>query len=311
MMFGLGVAKYGGEEGAGFTAALFHLFTHAFFKSLLFLCAGTIIHFVHSNEMKDMGGLRKMMPVTHLAFLIACLAIAGIPPFSGFFSKEEILSAAWKSNKLIYGLGLVTSAITAYYMFRLYFSIFWNREREIHPSPGHASPHTRGEGPASMKIPLVILSAGSLLAGLIPFSHYITSDGKAIDSPIPILFSIAPVSLAAGGILLAYRLYCRQNDRSRKIAASLGGLYNTVYKKFYIDELYLFITKKIIFNGIGRPAAWIDKHIVDGTMNAIAAAIASISLFIKGIQSGKVQHYALYFFGGIIGLIILFIYLWK
>lgn len=303
MMLALGVARYGGEGGAGFTAALFHLFTHAFFKSLLFLCAGTIIHFVHSNEMKDMGGLRKMMPVTHMTFLIGCLAIAGIPPFSGFFSKEEILSAAWKSNKLIYGLGLVTSAITAYYMFRLYFSIFWNRERELH--------NTQGEGPASMKIPLVILSAGSLLAGLIPFSHYITSDGKALDSPISVPFSVAPVLLAAGGILLAYSLYRSQNDRPRKIAASLGGLYNTAYKKFYIDELYLFITKKVIFNGIGRPAAWIDKHIIDGTMNAIAAAIAKISLFIKGIQSGKVQHYALYFLGGIIGLIILFVYLWK
>ncbi|HEX9511811.1 MAG TPA: NADH-quinone oxidoreductase subunit L [Puia sp.] len=311
MMLALGVAKYGGEGGAGFTASMFHLFTHAFFKSLLFLCAGTIIHFVHSNEMKDMGGLRKMLPVTHISFLIACLAITGIPPFSGFFSKEAILSAAWESNKLIYGLGLMTSAITAFYMFRLYFAIFWNRERELHPSPGHASAHRPGEGPASMKIPLIILSAGTLMAGFIPFSHYITSDGIAFDSPISILFSIAPVSLAAGGILLAYNLYRRQNDRPRKIAASLGGLYNTAYKKFYIDEFYLFITKKLIFNGIGRPAAWIDKNIVDGTMNAIAAAIAKIAVFIKGIQSGKVQHYALYFFGGIVGLIILFIYLWK
>lgn len=311
MMLALGVAKYGGEGGAGFTASMFHLFTHAFFKSLLFLCAGSIIHFVHSNEMKDMGGLRKMLPVTHISFFIACLAIAGIPPFSGFFSKEAILSAAWKSNKLIYGLGLVTSAITAFYMFRLYFAIFWNREREIAPSSGHTTGHAQalppGEGPVSMKIPLIILSAGTLMAGFIPFSQYITSDGIAFDSPVPILFSVAPVLLAAGGILLAYRLYYRQNDRPGKVAALLGGLYTTAYRKFYIDECYLFVTQKLIFNGIGRPAAWIDKNIVDGTMNALAATIAKIAGFIKGIQSGKVQNYALYFFGGIIVLIILFV----
>jgi NADH-quinone oxidoreductase subunit L len=303
MMFALGVARYGGEGGSGFTASLFHLFTHAFFKSLLFLCAGSIIHFVHSNEMKDMGGLRKLLPITHVAFLIACLAIAGIPPLSGFFSKEEILGAAWRSNKLVYGLGLVTSGLTAFYMFRLYFAIFWNREGTFY--------HAHGEGPASMKIPLIFLSIGALLAGFIPFSHYVTSDGKVLDSPISVLFSIAPVSLAVAGILLEYRLFRRESDQPRKIAAGLGGFYTTAYKKFYIDELYLFITRKIIFRGIGRPAAWIDKHIVDGTMNAIAAVIARIAVFIKGIQSGKVQNYALYFFGGIIGLVILFIYWWK
>jgi NADH-quinone oxidoreductase subunit L len=114
MMFALGVSKMEGEQGLGYMASLFHLFTHAFFKSLLFLCAGAVIHFVHSNEMTDMGGLRKQMPITHLSFLVACLAIAGIPPFAGFFSKEEILTAAWHSNKLIYGIGLFTAALTAF-----------------------------------------------------------------------------------------------------------------------------------------------------------------------------------------------------
>src|SRR6185369_8445370 len=116
MMFALGVAKYGGEDGLGYTASMFHLFTHAMFKALLFLCAGAVIHFVHSNEMKDMGGLRKLMPITHLTFLIACLAIAGVPPFAGFFSKEEILMAAWQNNQFIYYIGLITSGITAFYM---------------------------------------------------------------------------------------------------------------------------------------------------------------------------------------------------
>ncbi|MEP7171215.1 MAG: NADH-quinone oxidoreductase subunit L, partial [Bacteroidota bacterium] len=124
MMFALGVAGYGGENGLGFMASMFHLFTHAFFKALLFLGAGAVIHMIHSNEMKDMGGLRKFMPITHITFLIACLAIAGIPPFAGFFSKEEILTAAFHSDKIIYSVALITAAITAFYMFRLYFSIF-------------------------------------------------------------------------------------------------------------------------------------------------------------------------------------------
>src|ERR1043166_6351959 len=127
MMFALGVSGYGGENGAGYTASMFHLFTHAFFKSLLFLCAGGVIYIIHSNEMKDMGGIRRFMPITNIAFLIACLAIAGIPPFAGFFSKEEILRAAWQNNSLVYYIGLITSGITAFYMFRLYFSIFWNK----------------------------------------------------------------------------------------------------------------------------------------------------------------------------------------
>ena len=322
MMLALGVSNAGAEPGLGYMASMFHLFTHAFFKSLLFLCAGAIIHAVHSNEMKDMGGLRKFMPLTHIAFLIACLAIAGIPPFSGFFSKEEILSAAWQSDKGIYGVALVTSGITAFYMFRLYFSVFWHKDPASPSGNPHAdtsahnaahlaesSPH--GDGAPSMKFPLVILSAGALLAGLIPFSHYVTADGRPFDSHIHLGFSIVPVTLAGCGIALAYYLYYRQNDRPQRITDSLGGLYHFVYRKFYIDELYRFITKKIIFNGIGRPAAWIDKHVIDGTMNAIAGVTAAIAGSIKGLQSGKVQQYALYFFAGILCLAILFIYVLK
>ncbi len=131
---------------------LFHLFTHAFFKSLLFLGAGAVIHLVHSNDMKDMGGLRKLMPITHLTFLIACLAIAGIPPFAGFFSKEEILLAAFHSNTFVYGIGLLTAVLTAFYMFRLYFSIFWNKTSSPALSKGEGAEHHH-EGTISMKLP--------------------------------------------------------------------------------------------------------------------------------------------------------------
>jgi NADH-quinone oxidoreductase subunit L len=324
MMFALGVSKYGGEAGLGYMASMFHLWTHAFFKSLLFLGAGAVIHFVHSNEMKDMGAMRKLLPVTHVCFLIACLAIAGIPPFSGFFSKEEILTAAWRSDRLIYAVGLFTSGLTAFYMFRLYFSIFW-RKGESHGDAhiagtgketiteqavnGLSHSHDGNEGPLTMKIPLVILAVCTVLTGFLPFSQWVTSDGAPLDTHVNMLFSIAPVAFALVGIFFAAGMYRKENDRAEKVAANFGGLYRAAYRKFYMDEVYLFITKKIIFNGIGRPAAWIDKHIVDGFMNWLASFTAGVSAMIKGFQSGKVQSYALYFLAGIAGLTILFIYL--
>jgi NADH-quinone oxidoreductase subunit L len=303
MMFALGVSKQVGENGLGYMASMFHLFTHAFFKSLLFLGAGAVIHMVHSNEMKDMGGLRKLMPVTHIAFLIGCLAIAGIPPFAGFFSKEEILTAAYHSNKIIYGVALFTAALTAFYMFRLYFSVFWNKESHLHDS--------HGEGTMSMKIPLIILAACALGVGFIPFSHFITADGASMEARADVLFSVAPVALTVAAILLAASFYKNENDKPAKAAAAFGGLYKAAGRKFYIDELYLFITKKIIFPLIGQPIAWIDKHIVDGFMNLLATITAKIGALIKVWQSGKVQNYALYFFGGIAALAVLFIYVWK
>ena len=305
MMFALGVSGYGGENGLGYTASMFHLFTHAFFKSLLFLCAGAVIHMVHSNEMRNMGGIRRLMPITNIAFLVACLAIAGIPPFAGFFSKEEILFAALQNNPVVYYIGLITSGITAFYMFRLYFSIFWNTSHRSTLSI-HSS-----EGTMSMKMPLIILALGTILVGFIPFSNFISSDERAFVSKIHLTFSIVPVTIAAIGILIAYGLYFKKSDRPQKLATALGGLYETAYRKFYIDELYLFITKKVIFNMVGRPAAWIDRNIVDGTMNGIAWTTGKLSVLIKGVQSGRVQSYTLYFFGGIIVLVIVFLYLWK
>jgi len=309
MMFSLGVSKYGGENGLGYMASLFHLFTHAFFKSLLFLGAGAVIHVVHSNEMKDMGGLRKLMPITHISFLIACLAIAGIPPFAGFFSKEEILTAAFHSNKLVYGVAAFTSALTAFYMFRLYYSIFWSKAPSPLEKAGDEVHH--GEGTFSMKLPLVILAACAIMVGFVPFAHFVTSDGAALETHIGISFSILPVSFALAGIILATVLYKSASERPAFIAESFSGLYKAAYKKFYIDEVYLFVTQKIIFNLIGRPAAWIDKNMIDELMNLLASITAKISALIKGLQSGKVQSYALYFFGGIIGLAVLFIYLWN
>ncbi len=311
MMFALGVSDYydGGTLGfsnLGYTASMFHLFTHALFKALLFLGAGAVIHYVHSNEMKDMGGLRKHMPITHITFLIACLAISGVPPFAGFFSKEEILLAAYHNNPVIYYIALFTSALTAFYMFRLYFSIFWNKV----PSPlERAEGEVHGEGGFAMMLPLVLLATGAAVAGFIPFGKFVSADGKPLASEFHLQFSIVPVALGLTGIFIAWWLYKKQNERSSKIAASLSGLYKAAYHKFYIDEIYLFITKKIIFNLIGRPAAWFDKNIVDGLVNGTGSVTQTVAKKIKGLQSGKVQQYAIYFLVGALVLAVLVIYL--
>lgn len=304
MMFALGVSGYGGEAGLGFTGSMFHLFTHAFFKSLLFLAAGAVIHLVHSNEMKEMGGLRKYMPLTNIVFLIACLAIAGVPVLSGFFSKEEILLASYNSNKIVYAVALLTSGLTAFYMFRLYFSIFWNKQTSLHGEH-------HGEGTLAMKFPLILLAVLTIVAGFVPFGEYVSSDGKPLETHLHILFSIAPVAVALSGIALAAYMYKNENERAAAVSNRLGSFYKSAYQKFYIDELYLFITNKIIFNLIARPSAWMDKHIVDGAVNGIAAVTGGIANMIKGIQSGKVQNYVLWFFGSAVALAVVFIYLWK
>lgn len=304
MMFALGVSKYGAESGLGYTASMFHLFTHAMFKALLFLGAGAVIHYVHSNDMKDMGGLRKYLPVTHITFLIACLAIAGVPPFAGFFSKEEILLAAYQNNMAIYWIALITSGLTAFYMFRLYFSIFWNKQHEVHDDK-------HGEGGFVMMLPLVLLAVGAAAAGFIPFGEFVSTDGKALESHFHLRFSIAPVALGLAGILTAMWLYKKQNSRPDKLATSLSGIYKAAYHKFYVDEIYLFITKKVLFNLIGKPAAWFDKNVVDGLINLTGNTTQAVSEGIKKIQSGKVQQYAIYFLSGVIILAVLFIYVWR
>ena len=310
MMFALGVSKTGGEAGLGFTASMFHLFTHAMFKALLFLGAGAVIHYVHSNEIKDMGGLRKYLPITHITFLIACLAISGIPPFAGFFSKEEILLAAYQQNHWIFYAALITSGLTAFYMFRLYFSIFWGKAPALSEKAGGEVSH-HGEGGFAMMMPLVLLAIASCAAGFIPFGNFVTTDGKALAAEMHLSFSIAPVSLAVAGILMAVIFYKTKNGKADKLATSLNGFYKAAYHKFYMDEVYLFITNNILFGIIGKWAAWFDKNVVDGLVNATANGTGELSEKIKTFQSGKVQQYAIFFLVGVIGLAVLFIYIWR
>ena len=301
MMFALGVSGYGGHEGLGYMASMFHLFTHAFFKSLLFLAAGAIIHAVHSNVMNEMGGLRKHLPITHLTFLIACLAIAGVPPLSGFFSKDEILAAGHERSLMLYWVEMIVSGLTAFYMFRLYFSVFWGKEQHYH--------HTPHEAPITMTLPLMLLAIATLLTGLIPFSHFVSSDRMPFASHLEAGIAIPAVLAGLTGIIIAMIFYRKETNIPDRIFSALGFFARAAYRKFYIDEIYLFITKKIIFNYVSRPIAWFDRHIVDGSMNGLAYVTNVTSERIKKFQSGQLQHYALAFVSGVVFFVLLFTYL--
>ena len=301
MMLALGVSGYGGEEGLGYMASMFHLFTHAMFKALLFLGAGSIIHAVHSNYMYDMGGLRKYLPITHITFLIACLTIAGVPFLSGFFSKDEILVAALHHNKLLFAVEFIVAGLTAFYMFRLYFSVFWGKDRHYH--------HTPHESPLVMTIPLMFLAVASVFAGYIPFHHLVTSDKVGFVTEMNYMVAIPSVLIGLLGIAVAWILYKKESDVPAKLAKSWGILYTAAYNKFYFDEIYLFVTRKIIFNYISRPIAWFDRHIIDAFMVGIGLTTEKISYQIKGMQSGQLQHYAFAFVAGSLALALSMIYL--
>lgn len=300
MMLALGVSGYGGEEGLGYMASMFHLFTHAMFKALLFLGAGSIIHAVHSNYMYDMGGLRKYLPITHITFLIACLTIAGVPPLSGFFSKDEILVAALHHNKLLFAVEFVVAGLTAFYMFRLYFSVFWGKDRHYH--------HTPHESPLTMSIPLMFLAVASVFAGFLPFHHLVTSDKMGFDTEMHMAVAVPSVLIGLFGIAMAWILYKKESTVPARLAQRWGILYTATYNKFYFDEIYLFVTRKIIFNYISRPIAWFDRHIIDGFMVGIGLVTEKIAYQIKGMQSGQLQHYAFMFVAGTLALALSLLY---
>ncbi|HCT30730.1 MAG TPA: NADH-quinone oxidoreductase subunit L [Bacteroidales bacterium] len=300
MMLALGVSGYGGHDGLGFMASNFHLFTHAMFKALLFLGAGSIIHAVHSNLMTEMGGLRKYLPITHITFLIACLTIAGVPFLSGFFSKDEILTAAYHHNKILFFVEYAVAGLTAFYMFRLYFNIFWGEERHYH--------HTPHESPLVMTIPLMFLAVASIFAGYIPFSSLVTSDGAPFEAHIEMPIAAASVGIGLLGIIIAWFMYKKPKAAPDKMASTFKHLYKWSYNKFYMDEVYLFVTKKIIFAYISRPVAWFDRHIVDATMNGFAWAANYASFHIRDLQSGQLQKYAFVFISSVIVLALSFVY---
>ena len=303
------------EGGLGYMAGMFHLFTHAMFKALLFLGAGSIIHAVHSNEMSAMGGLRKYMPITHITFLIACLAIAGIPPFSGFFSKDEILTACFRFSPVMGWIMTVIAAMTAFYMFRLYYGIFWSDKRSA-ANDEHSSHnattlltqrhHTPHESPLTMTVPLMFLALVTIVAGFIPFGHFVSSNGEAYT--IHLDWGVAGTSIAIAVISIALATYMYKSGKQQvanALARRFNGLWTAAYHRFYLDEIYQFITHRIIFGCISRPIAWWDRHVVDGFFDFLAWGANATSDEIRGLQSGRIQQYTFVFLLGTLALILL------
>jgi NADH-quinone oxidoreductase subunit L len=306
-----------GEEG--YTPSLFHLFTHAFFKALLFLAAGSVIHSVHSNNMSEMGGLRKFMPVTFWTFLIGSAALSGIFPLAGFWSKDEIITAAFRSHHyLIFEATLLTAILTAFYMTRAVLLTFFGDYR------GTAHPH---ESPPAMTVPLVVLAALTVVAGpaLGPtglFFEWVHLPGVVHE---PVDYGFAAISLigALAGIVAGYRLYTRWRERDP--LRTLGPVYALFERKYFLDDLYLggivrpiqyrlssatYWTNQKILDGAVNGAGWLarlfarvidvfDRRAVDGAVNGIGIGARTGGGLLKYMQTGSVQRYALYLFGGV------------
>lgn len=306
MMVSLGVARPDFHHGLGYMASMFHLFTHAMFKALLFLCAGALIHAIGSNNYTEMHGLRKYMPITHITFLIGCLAIAGIIPFAGFFSKDEILTATFGHSTFWYIWMSLVAGLTAFYMFRLYYLIFWWKEHET--PQGHHAPHDQ---PWTMTLPLVILAAVSCVAGFVPFGNLVTWNGHPMFEHVDFFtnlkaldWSVTSISLivALVAIGLATVMYRKENSLPAKFRNAVPSLWTWCYHRFYFDELYMFITHRIIFDSVCRPLAWFDRHIIDGTMDSFATITNKASDAIKPLQSGQIQMYVWYYLIGALAL---------
>lgn len=304
MLVALGVcfALDNHHGGLGYMAAMFHLFTHAMFKALLFLCSGAIIVIVGSNFYQYMGGLRKYMPITNVCFLIGCLAIAGIPPFSGFFSKDEIIAACFQFSPFLGWFMTVVAGMTAFYMFRLYYLIFWGKSY-YEADPDHR--RRPQEVPFVMWGPLVFLAIISVFAGLIPFGHFVSATGESYD--IHIDWSVATTSIVAAviGISLATWMYAgKEWPVADKLESTFPKLHKAALNRFYIDDAWQYFTHKIVFRCFSRPIAWFDRHVVDNTFNFLAWGTNEAAESIRPWQSGDVRGYATWFISGAVALLL-------
>ena len=320
MMVALGVCLPGHHGAAldnhaqlGYMASMFHLFTHAMFKACLFLGAGCIIHAVHSNEMSAMGGLRKYMPITHITFLISCLAIAGIPFFSGFSSKDEIITACFEYSPLCGWWMTGVAAMTAFYMFRLYYGIFWGTEnKELH---AHHTPH---EAPVTMTFPLVFLSIVTVGVGVVTtlggfcdwswasFGSIVSAAGTAYTVHFDPQVAATSTVIAILSIALATYIYKGEKQPiADKLYATFPRLHRWAYKRFYMDEVYQFVTHKILFRYVSRPVQWIDEKIINGLIDFTAWGANEAGETIRPWQSGDVRQYAVWFITGTVALTLL------
>jgi len=295
MAFALGVGAW--------AAAIFHLMTHAFFKGLLFLGAGSVIHAMHDEQdMRHMGGLKKYMPVTYWTFLIGSAANAGILPFAGFWSKDEIIVGAWVGGRPIIAIvGLIAALFTSLYMFRVVFLTFHGEERF---DRRHVKPH---ESPAVMTIPLLILAVGATLAGFVgfppengAFHHFLEpvfsghgAEAHHVSTATTLTFGAISTAIALAGLGLAYAAYIRGSLNPATIAERFGPLYQLAYRRWYFDEIY----ETLIVHPLYRLSVWlwrvVDVQIIDGTVNGVAALVSFTAQRWRRVQTGLVANYAL------------------
>lgn len=297
MFIGCGMAAYG--------AGIFHLYTHAFFKALLFMGAGSVMHAMAGElDIYKMGGLRKKMPITYITFLIASLTIAGIPGFSGFFSKDEILWAAFASakpyGKFIWLLGTITAALTAFYTFRILFVAFHGKFRGTPEEFNHVH-----ESPSIMTVPLIVLAIGSVIVGYFSIPHFLEPviPKPVFTAPHEHEKLVMTMSIIAGvaGIVIAGYIYIVKSTVSERLAKTFSGVYKVLWNKYYVDELYSFLFVK--------PTLWIaekfierfaDIKIIEGIVNGIPKLIYKTGLLIRPVQTGQLQQYAIFMIVGII-----------
>jgi NADH-quinone oxidoreductase subunit L len=284
------------------TAGMFHLMTHAFFKSLLFLGAGSVIHAMADEQnIWKMGGLYKKMPITTWTFVIGALALSGIPPLSGFWSKDEILLGAFASGHIgLYILGSLVAFMTAFYMFRLIFVAFFGENSEGE----HAH-----EAPATMTVPLIILAVLAVFSGFVgsplmgnAFAHYITYPGAEHHMPNAVIMIVSSL-LAVSGIFLAWAIYQKKWLDYELLKVKMGGLYQLLYNKYYIDEFYAWLIKHFV-DGTAKIMEWFDLKVINGLVNGIGWLTGYLGISLRYTEDGQVQSYAIYMYAGIVILLI-------
>jgi NADH-quinone oxidoreductase subunit L len=290
------------------SAGMFHLTTHAFFKALLFLGAGSVIHALHEQDIFKMGGLAKKMPVTAWTFVVGALSLAGLFPLAGFWSKDEILLVAKNEGQTaLYVIGLVTAMLTAFYMFRLIFTVFFGKAVADDTKHEHESHEAHESGP-SMTIPLIVLAVLSVVAGLVgspwwqewfggSFGSFIFF-GEAEEPHLDLMVALPATAVALLGIGFAWLVYGKKAIKAERLATALKPLHTLLLNKFYIDELYSWLFAKVMLLA-GRIFDWTDHKIIDGTFDGLASATKAGGGKLRLIQSGRLQGYALVIFGAV------------
>ncbi|HXD74150.1 MAG TPA: NADH-quinone oxidoreductase subunit L [Vicinamibacterales bacterium] len=317
-----------------FSAGIFHLYTHAFFKALLFLGSGAVIHALGGEQdMRRMGGLKDQLPITYWTFLIGTIAIAGIPPFAGFFSKDEILFKSFSGgHTLLWFVGIVTALLTACYMFRLVFLTFFGPRHQEHPAnpdhPGNSEHHHLHDAPMPMAIALVVLAIGSVAAGWVSvggrFEKFLEpsfggpltgsvglqADQAAAAGSSETALMILSVAVAVAGIGLAWYFFLRNRKAAGQMAESFSGVHTVLEHKYYLDEIYDAAVVQPV-KIVSEEGLWkgVDVGVIDRVVNGVAQFVGGTSEVLRLIQSGSVRVYAASVFFGVV--LVLGYYLWR